>query len=126
MPVSYKNKDDIADYPGQIRGKRIEKKDEELLVPIVGQESNFGSTENDVVEMHVYDSAENYLFSEHEVKDWSILTSLQPIKTAAGPAPQKTSVKKIKLDIRKNLIDVGVKAGRYTVAYNIFRNVFLK
>ena len=35
MPVSYKNKDEIADYAGQIRGKRIEKEDEELLVPIV-------------------------------------------------------------------------------------------
>ena len=27
-------------------------------------------------------------------------------------------------NIRKNLIDIGVKAGRYTVAYNLFRNIF--
>ncbi len=124
MPASYKNKDIIADYPGQIRGKRIEKADEELLVPIVKQISAFGKNTNDVVEMHVYDSAENYLFSEHTVKDWSLLTSLQPIPTGDGPAPQKTSIPKIKLDIRKNLIDIGVKAGRYTVAYNLFRNIF--
>jgi len=124
VPVSYKNKDIIADYAGQIRGKRIEREDEELLVPIVKQISAFGKNKNDVVEMHVYDSAENYLFSEHKVKDWSLLTSLQPIQTADGPASQKTSIPKIKLDIRKNLIDIGVKAGRYTVAYNLFRNIF--
>ena len=124
MPVSYKNKDIIANYAGQIRGKRIEKEDEELLVPIVKQISAFGKNINDVVEMHVYDSAENYLFSEHKVKDWSLLTSLQPIQTGDGPAPQKTSIPKIKLDLRKNLIDIGVKAGRYTVAYNLFRNIF--
>ena len=86
MPVSYKNKDIIADYAGQIRGKRIEKKDEELLVPVIASSTGFGESDKDVVEMHVYDSAENYLFSDYEIKGWSRLTSLQPIQTADGPA----------------------------------------
>ena len=124
MPVSYKNKDIIADYAGQIRGKRIGEKDEELLVPVIASSTGFGKSDKDAVEMHVYDSAENYLFSDYDIKGWSLLTSLQPIPTTDGPAPQKTSIRKIKLDIRKNLIDVGVKAGRYTVAYNLFRNIF--
>ena len=98
MPVSYKNKDIIADYAGQIRGKRIEKEDEELLVPVIASSIEFGKSDKDIVEMHVYDSAENYLFSNYNIKGWSPLTSLQPIPTSDGPAPQKTSIGKIKLD----------------------------
>jgi hypothetical protein len=124
MPVSYKNKDIIADYAGQIRGKRIKKEDEELLVLVFSDAVEFGKNEKDTIEMHVYDSAENYLFSNYNIDGWSTLTSIQPIPTGDGPAPQKTSVPKIKLDIRKNLIDIGVKSGRYTVAYNLFRNIF--
>ncbi len=71
MPFNYQNIIEIDTANGQVRGKSYTPQDIDLMNNVYGYLENpkFGESSYDRVELHVYDTNENRLYSNHNIDD---------------------------------------------------------
>ena len=111
MALNYKNIVDIDLAQGTSRAQYYNEEDLDLMNPLSGYLQNpvFGESSLDRVELHVYDTGNNHLFSDHRVTNWSVDTD-------------KELKPQIQLSINDNIKAAGYDSGVFNIVYNFHRD----
>ncbi len=111
MALNYKNIIDINLAQGTSRAQYYTEEDLTLMNPLSGYLQNpvFGESSFDRVELHVYDTDNNHLFSDHRITDWSVDTD-------------KELKPQIQLSLNNNITAAGYDSGVFNIVYNFHRD----
>lgn len=119
------------DYPDQVlsnippasaaditsRPDRIEINDLYLIVQDTAKSVVFGTTNNDIIELHLYDLNNNYLQTQYIYPTDPSLSITKVVDEI-----NSTEVDFLNIDLQSAFISMGILPGRYLTTFNFFRN----
>jgi len=111
MPYEYQNISEIDAANGQVQANAYTSQDLELMDGVYGYLRNpeFSKSPYDRVEFHVYDINQTRIFSDHNIRDWSISSDIDR-------EPQ------VELSINEHLKAAGLTSGVFNTIYNFHRD----